>query len=816
MSKKRPRANPIASRGTRIGVCVFLVGITWLVFGQTLRHEFINYDDPVYVYENPVVASGLTLHGIGWAFTHSHGGNWHPLTSISHMLDCQFYGLKAGGHHFTNVLLHTIAVLLLFLLLIQMTGALWRSAFVAAVFAIHPLHVESVAWVAERKDVLSGVFFMLTLIAYVRYARSLSLGRYATMSVLFACGLMAKPMLVTIPFVLLLLDYWPLGRFAQSTNSNTKAAMPRKDWPRIRQLIFEKIPLFALSAASCIATLLAQEKALGSVKHFPLGLRAGNALVTCMTYIRQMIWPAELTPFYSYPGGRVPLWEVIFASVALVVITAVAFALRKTRPYLMTGWFWYLGMLVPVIGLIQVGLQGHADRYTYLPQIGLYLLATWTISDLSISWRHQRQILGIAAALVIAALTFRTWNQTSHWHDTESLWRYALTVNSDSDVAHNNFGNAVLRKGRIDEAILHYQRVLEIRPGHIETDRREAYYNLGNALLRKGKIDEAIANYREALEVPSEYEPEAHSGLGNALLRKGQIDEAILHFEKFVQLRPDHAEAYYNLGNALLQKGRVDDAVAHFEKALKLNPVLAEAENNLGNALFRKGQMDEAILHFQKFLELCLDRGDGDRAEGHYNLGNALLQKGQIGEAIAHYREAVKLRPDYAEAQNNLAGVLLQEGRVDEAILHYQKVLELRPDREKAHYNLGNALLQKEKGEEAIAQYEKALQIDPRSISALNQLAWVLATNSEAQIRNGAKAIELARQADQLSGGKNPIILHTLAAAYAESGQFSQAVETAQDALKLAVIEGNTALAEALRQVIGLYQMGKSYHQAQR
>jgi protein O-mannosyl-transferase len=364
-------------------------------------------------------------------------------------------------------------------------------------------------------------------------------------------------------------------------------------------------------------------------------------------------------------------------------------------------------------------------------QIGLYLLATWTISDLSVSWRHQRQILGVAAVLVIAALTLSAWNQTSYWHDSESLWTHALAVNSNNDIAHNN--------------------------------------------------------------------------LGNAALQKGQIDEAIFHFEKFVQLRPDHAETYYNLGNALLQKGLVDDAIAHFEKALKLNPALAEAENDLGNALFRKGQIDEAIFHFQKFLELCLDRGEKDWAEGHFNLGTALLQKGQIGEALAHFREAVKLRPDYAEAQNNLAGVLLKEGQVDEAILHYQKVLELRPDREKAHYNLGNALLQKGKVEEAIAHYEKALQIDPRSISALNQLAWVLATNSEAQIRNGAKAIELARQADQLSGGKNPIILHTLAAAYAESRQFSQAVETAQDALKLAVIEGNTAFVEALRQVIGLY-----------
>jgi tetratricopeptide (TPR) repeat protein len=784
------------------------VAVTWLVFGQTLRHGFIDYDDPVYVYENQVVASGLTLHGIGWAFIHSHGANWHPLTWISHMVDCQFYGLNPSGHHFTNVLLHTIAVLLLFALLLQMMGALWRSAFVAAVFAIHPLHVESVAWVAERKDVLSGVFFMLTLMAYVRYVRGPSLWRYATMLVLFACGLMAKPMLVTIPFILLLLDYWPLGRFAQSSQIKSKAVRWR--------LVLEKVPLLALSVASCFATLLAQREALNSFDQLPLAFRINNALASCVTYIWQMIWPVNLTVFYPHPGNQLPFLEVAPAAVLLIMITIAAAASLRKYPYIITGWLWYLAMLVPVIGVIQVGSQAHADRYTYLPQIGLYLLATWTISDLSVSWRHQRQILGIAAALVIAALTFRTWNQISYWDNAESLWMHALAVNSDNDVANNNLGNAALKKGQIDEAILHYEKVLVIRQGHKEVDRREAYYNLGNALLRKDKVDEAIANYRKALEKHSEYEPEAHSGLGLALLRKGQIDEAIFHFEKFVQLRPDHAEAYYNLANALLEKGRVDDAIADYEKALKLKPVWADAENNFGNALLRKGQIDEAIIHFQKFLELCSDREEKDRAEGHYNLGTALLQKGQIREAIAYFREAVKLRPDYAEAQNNLGGVLLQEGQVDEAILHLQKVLELRPDREKAHYNLGNALLQKEKVEEAIAHYEKALQIDPQSISTLNQLAWVLATNSKAQIRNSARAVELARQANQLSGGKTPIILHTLATAYAENRQFSQAVATAQDALKLAVSEGNTALADALRQVIGLYQAGKPYHQPQR
>jgi tetratricopeptide (TPR) repeat protein len=746
----------------QIGMCVFLVGITWLVFGQTLGHGFINYDDPVYVYENPVVTSGLTLHGIGWAFTHSHGANWHPLTWISHMLDCQFYGLKAGGHHFTNVLLHTIAMLLLFLLLVQMTGALWRSAFVAAVFAIHPLHVESVAWVAERKDVLSGVFFMLTLMAYVRYARGPSLGRYATMLALFACGLMAKPMLVTIPFILLLLDYWPLGRFAQSSPMKAKAVRWR--------LILEKVPLLALSIASCIATLIVQREALNSFDQLPLALRINNALVSCLTYIWQLIWPVNLTVYY--PHHHLPFWEIALAVMLLITITVVAAAWPRKYPYFITGWLWYLVMLVPVIGVIQVGSQAHADRYTYLPQIGLCFALTWMVADLLRTWRSRRAILGAGATITIVALALSAWQQTSYWHDSESLWAHTLAVNSNNDIAHNNVGNAALQKGQIDEAILHYQRVLETRPGYTETNRRNAYYNLGNALLRKNKIDEAIANYRKALEGHSEYEPEAHNGLGIALLRKGEVDEAIFHFEKFVQLRPDHAEAYYNLGNALLQKGLVDDAVAHYEKALKLNPILAKAESNLGNALLHKGQIDEAIGHLQKAVEL-----DPNNVVTESNFGYALLQKGRVEESFTHLQRALEVDPDYIAAHFNLANTLLQMGRVDEAVSHLQKVIT----------------------------------VDPNDPEAQRNMAWVLATWPEARIRDGAKAVELAERANQLTESRNPIIGATLAAAYAETGRFPDAIRTAEAALQLAADSGNVALTELIRAQIELYRSGLPY-----
>src|SRR5436190_5268398 len=380
---------PVIQRSAlRFAICIALFGMTWAIFGQTFGFQFVNYDDPIYVIENAHIRSGLSWHSVGWALTHIHSQNWHPLTTISHMIDCQLFGLQSSWHHFVNVLLHSVAAILLFLALEKMTTAMGTSAFVAAVFAIHPLRVESVAWISERKDVLSGVFFMLTLIAYVRWVRRPSIGRYVTMSILFACGLMSKPMLVTTPIVLLFLDYWPLERRAT-----------------IAKLLVEKIPLFALSIACCIATLLAQNLALGSTEHLPLQWRITNAIVTYFDYIRQMFWPVDLVPFYVHLENRLSMLRLLVAVIILIAITAIAFAGRKKNPYILVGWLWYVVMLMPVIGLVQVGLQARADRYTYLPQIGLYIALIWLISDLTKSWRQQRIILGAGAAIVLAALS---------------------------------------------------------------------------------------------------------------------------------------------------------------------------------------------------------------------------------------------------------------------------------------------------------------------------------------------------------------------------------------------------------------------------
>src|SRR6266516_2293679 len=383
-----------APRATILGVSIFLMAITWLVFGETLRHPSINFDDQEYVFENPKINTGLTSTGVLWAFTHSHAENWHPLTSISHMLDCQLFGLQAGWHHFTNVLLHTIAVILLFLVFREMTGALWRSAFVAAVFAIHPLRVESVAWIAERKDVLSGVFFMLTLGAYVHYVREPSSIRYLIVAGLFGLGLMTKSMLVTLPFVLLVLDYLPLGCFAHVSPAEPKPVNGFARWWGHRstptRLILEKIPLIALSVASSIITLFAQKHAVSSIESLPLLWRMNNAFVSYVAYMWQMVCPTRLALVYPHPEYRLSLWGVALAIAFLTGVTAVVVAFRRKHPYLITGWLWYVGMLVPVIGIVQVGAQARADRYTYLPQIGLYLIAIWSIADLSVPWRCCR------------------------------------------------------------------------------------------------------------------------------------------------------------------------------------------------------------------------------------------------------------------------------------------------------------------------------------------------------------------------------------------------------------------------------------------
>jgi protein O-mannosyl-transferase len=606
-------------RWLTIGVSVFLSSLTWLVFGQTLGYDFVNYDDPSYVYQNTRITSGINLANVAWAFTHVHSENWHPLTTITHMLDCQLYGLHAGWHHFTNVLLHCLAVVLLFVALERMTGVLWRSAFVAAVFAVHPLHVESVAWIAERKDVLSAVFFMLTLLAYLHYTRAPSIGRYLTVAFVIALGLMSKPMLVTLPFVLLLLDFWPLGRF-EARKSNTGRQLLR--------LILEKIPLIALSVVSSIVTFLAQRGAIGWTEELPISERISNAFVAYVIYIRQMFWPAGLAVFYPHPENRLPVWEVSLAVIVLVGITLAAFAFRKRVPYLLTGWLWYLGMLVPVIGLVQVGWQGHADRYTYLPQIGLYIAVTWAVSDFIRSWGFQRITLGAATVLLVGALSWRAWLQTSYWRDSETLFTQALAVTSNNDVALNNLGIIFLDKGQLDKAISKLEAAIDLRPENAP----------------------------------------AHNNLAKALLRKGQVSEAMVHYRKFLELEPANVEARNTLGTALIQQRHVREAIDQWQEALKTQPENGNAASNL--AWVFATCPEDSIRDGTRAAELgerALRISGGKIPMIYKVLAAAYAENGRFAEAVETAQRGAELATGQgnaalaAELENNIA--LYQSGR---------------------------------------------------------------------------------------------------------------------------------------------------------
>jgi tetratricopeptide (TPR) repeat protein len=763
-------------------ICLALAAITIVVFGQTARFGFVDYDDDVYVSGNPVVQKGLTWKGAAWAFTYGGIGHRHPLTWLTHMADCQLYGLWAGGHHLTSVALHAAAAVLLLLALKELTGSLWRSALVAAVFAIHPLRAESVAWIAERKDVLSGVFFMLTLWAYARYARRVSRPRYAAMVGAFVLGLLSKNTLVTLPFVLLLLDWWPLQRLRLTTF-----------W----ELVKEKIPLFLLSAGSCVATILVPEEPMQSSRVQFLE-RLANAVVSYVIYLRKLVFPVELTIPYFYAPNGLPWWEVALAFVLLTVISITVVACRKRRPYLLVGWFWYLGMLVPMSGIVQMSYNAYADRYTYLPGIGLGLGVAWALGDWSTNWKHRRAILGSLIGVVTGALMVIAWRQTGYWKTSETLWTHAIASSPGNYIAQYNLGDDLVEKGRLDEAMTHYQKAVDINP-----KSAEAHNNLGLAFYQKGKTNQAIAEYQMALQV-NPHLALAHYNLGNIYLQFGKLDDAILQYQQALQSEPDHAVVCVNLGSAFQQKGNLDQAGIYYRRALQINPDDPKAHNNLGEILLQKASLAEAIVHFQKAARL----NPGD-ARAHNNLGSALQQQGRADEAITQYREELMTEPNDAKTQDTLGILLLEKGDADEAITHFQKAIQIDPRNAKAENNLGNAFLQKGNTGEAIAHFERALRITPNEPAIENNLAWIFATSQESSLRNGPKAVELARQADQLSE-ENPTILRTLAAAYAEAGRFPEALQTAQHALRLAEAQSNSTLATLLQSELELYQAGKA------
>jgi protein O-mannosyl-transferase len=763
--KKRLKAPP--SQGRRWlapAICFGLVAITWIVFGRTLGFDFFNYDDSFYVYQNPSISNGLTRAGFVSALTQPLVGNWHPLTSFSLMLDAQFFGLNAGGYHFVNVLLHTVTILLLFFVLRAMTGAVWRSALVAALFAIHPLRAESVIWVSERKDVLSGVFFMLGLGAYYRYARKPpALGGYLMVAAALALGLLSKAMLVTFPFLLLVLDYWPLRRFSFSPVTEARGTEERPAPAPVSWLLLEKIPFLGLAVAISIATIVAQKQALSTAENWPLSWRVDNALVAIWIYLRQMVWPADLAVFYPHPKGTLSLWIVGLSLVALLAVTLSVFVARKKYPYLITGWLWYLGMLVPVIGLIQVGAQAHADRYTYLPQIGIYLSVIWAITDLSARWKWRKVILGTASALAISLLMTLSWRQVGYWSSSVRLWRHTLAVTTNNDVAERGLGTELLRLGQVDEAIAHDRAALRIHP-------RDAngLTNLANALLQKKEYPEAIRLYREVIGVRPN-DSEMRRNLGKALYQSGAIDQAVAEFREALRIRPHDSDAAYSLGNIFLEKGDAEAAIPYFRKATEANRNNVAARYNLAIALQRNGDLEQAIAQFRQTLQL-----DPRNVGAHNNLAITFLKAGQAKDAIAEWEAALRLQPNNAEMHNNLAVALLEEGRVAAAVREWEETLRLQPDR----------------------------------VGTQITLSWILATAPESTVRDGARALALAQRAFKVAAPRNPLVFRVLAAAYAENAQFPAAIETAEEGARRADAEGQPAIAQLLQGDLGLYQQG--------
>jgi tetratricopeptide (TPR) repeat protein len=564
--------------GPRMKYFVILALIlgTLAVFGNSLRFAFVNYDDPAYVTANRHVQQGFSPEAIVWAFTTTKMGNWNPLTWLSHILDYRLYGLDPTGHRLTNILFHMGSAVLLFLLFQQTTGYLWRSALVAALFAFHPLRVESVVWVSERKDVLSTFLFLLTLLAYVRYTKRPETGRYLLVALLFLLGLLAKPMLVTLPLVLLLLDYWPLKRMSPSRDDGAKHHPG--EGASFSRLLIEKAPLALLSAVISAVTVWSQrhEQAMLSTVDFPFLARASNAVLSYAKYLGMMFWPTDLAVLYPLPE-QVQWMRTIVALLLLLGITAVAVLASRRRPAVLMGWIWYLVTLVPVIGIVQVGLQSLADRYTYIPSIGIAVATVWGVADMA-QKRRWRTVLTAFAGVSVAVFMAGTYRQAQYWKDSVSLFSRALEVTRDNRIAHVNLGDALDQDGRYEEAMAQYQMALRIKP-----DDAFAYYKLANDLDLTGKTNEAVPYYRKSLQI-DDRNPHVHNNFGIALMRLGSVTEATDHFIRAIQLDPGLGDAHYNLGLALVSSGRLEDAIREFTETLRLDPADVEARMNLESA----------------------------------------------------------------------------------------------------------------------------------------------------------------------------------------------------------------------------------------
>ncbi len=831
-------------------LCLLLALITLALYLPVRHFEFNNYDDAQYLTKNPWVQYGLRRETINWAFTTGYAGNWHPLTWLSHMLDWQLYGANAGGHHLTSALLHVANTLLLCGLLCRLTGSLWRPAFVAAVFAWHPLRAESVAWVAERKDVLCAFFGLLSLWAWSSYvekskvqgpsasakatADKKSMIAYVMALLFFALGLMSKPMLVSLPLILLLLDFWPLDRMAvpwaaRPATNGTVRRLP------VTTLLLEKTPFFLLTLVLCFVTFKVQKAGGAMLMDNRTELyRVANALNSCVGYLGKIFWPVNLAVPYPYPD-HLPAGRVIAVALFLATLTCAVMLLARSRPHLAVGWFWFIIMLIPVIGIVQVGEQAMADRYTYLPSIGIAIMVAWEVPGWLAGRRDAKIVLAVAAGLALAGCLAVTSRQIQYWHDSAALFTHAIEITGENAVAQCNLGEALIQQGKPDEALLHLNEALRLRPGYPQAlnnkamvlsqhgqvndaiallqqtlaekpDWSDARRNLGQILLDQGRYVESAAEFQTAIRDNSS-DVQALTDLGIALAHQGRLDDAMAEYRKALAIVPN-AFAENALGGALDSQGHTEEAAQHYLAAIKIKPDFAEARNNLGAVLNSRGKFAEARDQFAAALKI-----KPDFADAHYNLGNALVALGDLKQAAVEYNADLRLETNDAEAHLNLARILDHEKDLPGAAGHYAEALRVRPDFAEAHAGLAVVLLEEGEDKVAMEHLRTTLKLKPGDAATMRKLAWVLATDANPDLRDGAEALRLATLANQQAAPATASDWDTQAAAAAAAGQFSNAVSAAKKALELANAAGQKDLAALIQSRLTLYQAGTAFHE---
>jgi protein O-mannosyl-transferase len=655
-------------------ICVLLGILILLVYWKIQYHEFVNYDDGRYITKNKHIKD-FSKENFIWAFTKSHSANWHPITWLSHMLDFRLYGLNPKGHHLTSLVLHIANSLLLFLVFARMTGAIWQSCFIASLFAFHPINIESVAWAAERKNLLSTFFWFLTMWAHIHYVQKRNLARYSMVFLFFSLGLMSKAMLVTLPFVLLLLDYWPLKRFEithQKIFSSDEKKSHIENKNKILNSIFEKIPLLFLVIGSCIVTLSAQKLAgaIVSIESISSTTRISNALVSYLGYLEKMIWPKNLSVFYPYPIEELYVWKGLVSGFVLTGITIIVLRLIKKAPYLSVGWFWYLGTLIPVIGLVQVGQQAMADRYAYVPLIGIFIIIAWGLPESLKNFHFKKTILFFLAGIFFSVLIRLSWVQLHHWENSEKLFNHAIEVTDKKYPSfvgiYNNLGVVLNDQLKFKEAMIHLKSAVKLQPAY-----SEAHNNLGNALSGLNRFREADIYYKEAIRLNPNY-PEAHNNLANSLSKKLSFDEAIIHYKKAIQLKPEYHEAHFNLGVTLNKWNQSEQAIGPLEEAIRLNPNFTEALLSLGNILSQKYKFKTAIHHFKTIIKM-----DPSHAIANNSLGSALAGQGNFSQAIVHFHTSITSDPHYLEAHQNLGKIFLILGQPEQSAIYFEIAKQL-------------------------------------------------------------------------------------------------------------------------------------------